>query len=388
MKYLAFFLILIALSTSMFSQTKTVVEIGYTHYEITADPKNGQSCLAGTAFCVGGGTTSTLIPGDGCIPDKTVITKTPGVYTNFIKEIDNDLSTLTSVVFTVRRKSDNVVLYTETLNRGAGWPVIPTDFLADLKVTPFTADVIGQYYHNGNGILFISSPSIPGSAASNGETLIVSIDPSCSPTATPSGSTFSSTGGVDETFSQEYSPTAIAAMSKSGKLIPGDVKYSELTTDHNGWYLMNGRNISSILNVSAKEVASSIFGSTLPNMDNKYFIADYSTGTRMTNIGQNSFTVANANIQAATLTTTSNGNHSHDLYTVNDDHNNSGGAGYPDLSKFSAAGYDSGNTKTWWGATENTGAHSHNVTIGTASPNSIDNRPVSKKMYAFVYLGE
>jgi len=39
-------------------------------------------------------------------------------------------------------------------------------------------------------------------------------------------------------------------------------------------------------------------------------------------------------------------------------------------------------------ATNFDGAHAHNVSIGTASPNSIDNRPVSKKMYAFVYLGE
>lgn len=388
MKYLAYTLIMIAFSASMIGQTKTVVEIGYSHYEAVADIKNGQSCLAGTAFCVGGGTTSTVIPGDGCVPDKTLITKTPGTYSNFIKELDADLSTLTSVVFTVKRKSDGVILYTKTLNRGAGWPNIPTDFLADLQVAPFTVNVIGKYYYNGNGILFVSSPSIPGSAASNSETLVVTIDPTCSPTAGVSGSTYTSAGGVDETFTQEYSPTAIAAMSKSGKLIPGDVKYSELTNDHDGWYLMNGRNISTITNVSANEAAFSIFGSTLPNMDNKYFIADYSTGTRMTNIGQNSFTVANNNIQSATLTTASNGNHTHDLYTVNDDFNSSSGSSYPNLSKFSGAGYDNGSTITWWGATSNTGAHTHDVSLGTGSPSSIDNRPVSKKMYAFVYLGE
>lgn len=383
MKYLAYSFLVIALSAAMFGQTKTVVEIGYSHYEAVADPKNGQSCLAGTAFCVGGGTTSTLIPGDGCIPDKTVITKTPGTYSNFIKQLDGDLSTLTSVVFTVKRKSDNVVLYTKTINRGAGWPIVPTDFLADLQVAPFTQDVIGKYYFNGNGILFVSSPSIPGSAASNNETLVVTIDPTCSPTAGVSGSTYTSVGGVDETFTQEYSSTAIAAMSKTGKLIPGDVKYSELTSDHDGWYLMNGRNINSISNVSAKEAASSIFGAALPNMDNKYFIADYSTGTRMTNVGQNSFTVANSNIQAATLTTDWEGNHSHPGSTVF--------ASLASSESFVAGGTPGDGNE--WNTTiglsiTGDGAHDHQVTVGTASPTSIDNRPVSKKMYAFVYLGE
>lgn len=384
MKNLAYTLILIAFSASMFGQSKTAVEVGYSHYEATADPKNGQSCLAGTAFCVGGGTTTSVIPSpDGCIPPKTLVTVTPGTYSNFNKELDTDLSTLTSVVYTIRRKSDNVILYTETISRGAGWPTVPTDFLADLKVFPFTIDVIGKFYFNGNGILFVTSPSIPGSAASNSETLVVTIDPTCSPTAGVSGSTYTSVGGVDETFTQEYSATAIAAMSKFGKLIPGDVKYSELTSDHDGWYLMNGRNISTISNVSAKVEASSIFGSNLPNMDNKYFIADYSTGTRMTNVGQNSFTVANSNIQAATLTTDWEGNHSHPGSTVF--------ASLAGSESFVAGGTPGDGNE--WNTTiglsiTGDGAHDHQVTVGTASPTSIDNRPLSKKMYAFVYLGE
>ena len=388
MKYLAYSLILIAFSASMFGQSKTVVEVGYTHYEATADPKNGQTCLAGTAFCVGGGTTTSVIPSpDGCIPPKTLVTVTPGTYSNFNKESDSDLSTLTSVVYTIRRKSDNVILYTKTISRGAGWPTVPTDFLADLQVAPFTVDVIGKFSYNGNGILFITSPTIPGSAASNSETLIVSIVPSSSPTATVSGSTYTSVGGVNETFSQEYTATAIAAMSKFGKLIPGDVKYSELISDHDGWYLMNGRNISSISNVSAKEEASSIFGSNLPDMDNKYMIADYSTGTRMTNVGQNNFTVSNSNIQSATLTTTQNGNHSH-LFT--DYYSSIPSAAAAPTYNYTGSSYSTNFSPaaSLINQTSTEGQHTHDVSIGTASPSSIDNRPVSKKIYAFVYLGE
>jgi hypothetical protein len=188
---------------------------------------------------------------------------------------------------------------------------------------------------------------------------------------------------VDETFTQEFGATAIAAMSKTGKLIPGDVKYSELTTDHDGWYLMNGRNVSTISNVSANQAAAAIFGSALPDMDNKYFIADRTSGSRMTNIGQNSFTVANSNIQSATITTTTDGAHSH---TFNDYY---GGANNNSGVNTSETPGDGDLPSTFVGNwTSTDGNHSHTVTIGTGSPTSIDNRPVSKKMYAFVYLGE
>jgi len=390
MKYIAFTLILIACSTSMFGQIKSV-QTGYTQYESVADPKNGQTCMAGTAYCVGGGTSTTTIPSpDGCIPEKKLVTITPGTYSNFNKEVDNDLSTLTSVLYTVKRKSDNVTLYSITINRGVGWPTTPTQFTANLLVSPNTTAVPGSYYRSGDGILTITSPSIPGAAASNSEMLVVSIDPTCSPTATGTDP-YTSIGGVDEVFTQEYSATAIAAMSKKGELIPGDVKYSELTTDHNGWYLMNGRNVSSITNVTAWQVATDIFGSTLPNMDNTYMIADYSTGTRMTNVGQNSFTVANNNINAATLTTFTDGAHIHDVSDPNwglalENGNNTNNGTDLDFS-FNEINIQSAVLKSW--QVDNTNSsHSHEFNIGTASPNSIDNRPVSKKMYAFVYLGQ
>lgn len=390
MKYIAFTLILIACSATMFGQNKSV-QTGYTQYESVADPKNGQTCIAGTAYCIGGGTSTTTIPSpDGCIPAKKLVTITPGTYSNFNKEVDNDLSTLTSVLYTVKRKSDNVTLYSITINRGAGWPTTPTQFTTNLLVSPSTTAVPGSYYRSGDGTLTITSPSMPLAAVSNSETLVVSIDPTCSPTATGTDP-YTSIGGVDEVFTQEYSATAIAAMSKKGELIPGDVKYSELTTDHNGWYLMNGRSISTISNVSAKVEASSIFGSNLPNMDNKYFIADYTTGTRMTNVGQNDFTVWNSNIHAATFTTYTDGAHIHDVSDPNwglalENGNNTNNGTDLDFS-FNEINIQSAVLKSW--QVDNTNSsHSHEFNIGTASPNSIDNRPVSKKMYAFVYLGE
>jgi hypothetical protein len=154
---------------------------------------------------------------------------------------------------------------------------------------------------------------------------------------------------------------------------------------------MNGRNVSSITNVTAWQVATDIFGSTLPNMDNTYMIADYSTGTRMTNVGQNSFTVANNNINVATLTTFTDGAHIHDVSDPNwglalENGNNTNNGTDLDFS-FNEINIQSAVLKSW--QVDNTNSsHSHEFNIGTASPNSIDNRPVSKKMYAFVYLGQ
>jgi hypothetical protein len=150
---------------------------------------------------------------------------------------------------------------------------------------------------------------------------------------------------------------------------------------------MNGRNISTISNVSAQVEASSIFGSNLPNMDNKYFIADYSTGTRMTNVGQNNFTVANANINSATLSTTENGDHSH---TFTDYYSSIPSGATAPTYNYTGNSYSTNFSPaaSLVNSTSSNGEHRHNVTIGTGSPSSIDNRPVSKKMYAFVYLGE
>ena len=377
MKYILYSLMMIALSATLYSQSKTV-QFGYTHYETTADPQNGSSCIAGTINCVGGGTTSTVIPSNGCVPAKTQVVTTPGTYSNFIKGLDADLSTLTSIRYVVKRQSDNTTLYDVTLNVGGGWPTSPTTFSATLQVAPNTANVLGSYYKSGDGNLIIVSPTIPGSVVSNTDGIVVSVDPTCSPTAGKSGSIYTSAGGVDEIATQDYSATAIAAMSKTGKLIPGDVKYSELNTDHDGWYLMNGRSVNTITNVSAKVAASSFFGASLPDMDQKYMMADHVNASRSTLDGQNSFTVANSNIQAATISTTTDGSHSHNLAIAGvDDGNWTGGW---------AAG-DATNFRNWEGTTTE-GSHNHSVTIGTGSPSSIDNRPRSKRIYAFVYLGE
>jgi hypothetical protein len=376
MKHIFFFLSLILAGPVLFGQSKSV-QYSYIHHEVIADPNNGNPCLRGTAFCEGGSRTPVVTPASGCIPAKTTYIEVDGVYKKFTKQVDNDLSTLTSIDYSIKRKSDGVTLYSVTLS--APWPSTPTSYPATLLVFPGTLSVLGTYHKSSDGTITIKSPSIPGSVVSNSDALIVTIDPSCSPTATPSGSTFTSAGGVDETATQEYNATAIAAMSSFGKLIPGDVKYSELNVDHNGWYKLDGRAISTISNVSAQTVANSLYSGSLPNMSQKYFYADHGNpADRLTYDGQNTFTVTNSNIQAATLTTTTDGSHSHTITGSTRDDGSFGGG--------QVAGDGANSNLTM--STNASGNHTHNVTIGTGSPNSIDNRPVSKRMYAYVYLGE
>jgi hypothetical protein len=384
MKHIFFFVSLILAVPTLFGQTKTV-QYGYVHHEVIADPNNGTPCLRGTAFCDGGTRITNFTPAsaDGCVPAKTTYTEVPGSYTKFTKVVDNDLSTLTSIDYSIKRKSDGVTLYSVTLS--SPWPTTPTAYSATLLVAPGTVSVLGTYYKSSDGTIMIKSPSIPGSVVSNSDALIVTVDPSCTPTATPSGTTFSSEGGVDEISTQEYNATAVAAMSTFGKLIPGDVKYSELDADHDGWYKLDGRAIASISNVSAKTVASTLYSGTLPNMSNKYFYAEHANADRLTYDGQNNFTVANSNIQAATITTTTDGSHSHEFFTQNDDLANQSQS----FGSRPSSGYNDNGFYNWGTAPiGSAGNHNHTVTIGTGSPSSIDNRPVSKRMYAYVYLGE
>ena len=126
-------------------------------------------------------------------------------------------------------------------------------------------------------------------------------------------------------------------------------------------------------------------------MNNKYFIADRSGGDRVTNVGQNSFTVENNNIkQSELLSTQTDGAHTHSVNT------GSYGLMLVDGNETIGSSRDTSpgeanltvNPLNSWTVNSTGSSHSHQFRIGTASPSPIDNRPTSKKMYAFVYLGE
>lgn len=102
----------------------------------------------------------------------------------------------------------------------------------------------------------------------------------------------------------------------SGKV--GDVKHGLQTADHNGWYLMNGRAVST-LPAAAQTGAGTLGISSLPNMTDR-MIRTQSSETVGSLGGTNSNTISQANMPAYTTvsnSTTQNGDHTHsfaDLY--------------------------------------------------------------------------
>jgi hypothetical protein len=198
----------------------------------------------------------------------------------------------------------------------------------------------------------------------------------------------------------EYTGTGCIAVSTITQTVPGvvasngqtsangamlyDVKFSSERADNGGWYLLDGRAITAgnISNPSAREAAALKFGANLPNTNGLYTVATTVGGQDFGQVGDldNEIIVQNNNIQSATLTTTTNGSHSHS-FTVNrgfDDYNFNGG---------NAGATDTGLNPISQG-TSSDGDHSHNVTIGTASPTPISIQPSSIKLYQLIYLGE
>jgi len=59
----------------------------------------------------------------------------------------------------------------------------------------------------------------------------------------------------------------------------GYIKYSVLAGDHSGWYLLNGKAVSSLPAVAQANVASLGFTATIPDAANRYLKAK--TGTEV-----------------------------------------------------------------------------------------------------------
>jgi len=78
----------------------------------------------------------------------------------------------------------------------------------------------------------------------------------------------------------------------------GDMRYSSVATDHNGWYLLNGRALTSLpANAQARAASLGIAG-TLPNAANKYI----KQGTPGTTTGASSLTLLQGNMPTFSLT--------------------------------------------------------------------------------------
>ncbi|WP_052476972.1 hypothetical protein [Nonlabens marinus] len=172
----------------------------------------------------------------------------------------------------------------------------------------------------------------------------------------------------------------VTSSSNNSFYTEGDIKHGFQTTDHQGWYLLNGRAIST-LPATAQSAAQSLgFSSNLPNATNRVLKARNGSETIGSQAGSNLITLTPNNIPQLTSNTSSGGSHNHGYsdaratFSDNQLRNNGPGEnfnGYSDVAR----------------TTSDAGSHSHTVTIGNANPTSIINTPSSIVTNIFVYLG-
>jgi hypothetical protein len=164
----------------------------------------------------------------------------------------------------------------------------------------------------------------------------------------------------------------------------GDLKYSFLTDDHNGWINLNGRNVSSLTSSQQAQASSLGFTTTIPNATGAYFVQNGNTIGGLSN--SNTKTIIRAELPDFTLTAAgiagSAGAHTHS-YTDRGNTSFTSGSGSSPIADDTNGSY----------TTSSSGTHTHIVTAITTSINGgvtqkpIDIRPLSLSANAFMYLG-
>ncbi|MBL1219799.1 hypothetical protein JET18_03065 [Chryseobacterium sp. L7] len=162
----------------------------------------------------------------------------------------------------------------------------------------------------------------------------------------------------------------------------GDIKYSSTAPDHDGWYLLNGRAIST-LPASVQTRATALgFSTTLPDSTDRYLKSRSASETLGTTGGSSTVTLAQANLPNVTYnaTTVSSGIHNH---TYND--RASGVTASAEGGSSRTVVDDGSNSST----TSSTGAHAHTFSVSTGGSNTpLSLQPKYLSAYMFVYLGQ
>ncbi len=163
----------------------------------------------------------------------------------------------------------------------------------------------------------------------------------------------------------------------------GDIKYSSTGMDHDGWYLLDGRAVSTLSATAQAKAAALGFTTALPNSTNRYLKTKSATETLGAAGGNTSIALTQANLPNITysnVATQTTGSHSHT---------------YNDRANGSINSTEGGTTQTVVDdgfATLNTtsaGAHTHTFSISTGgSGTALNLQPKYLSAYIFVYLGQ
>ena len=97
-------------------------------------------------------------------------------------------------------------------------------------------------------------------------------------------------------------------MGADGSAFTGDIKHSARTADHGGWYLLNGRAISTLPAAAQTAAASLGFTGNIPNAINRVLKTKTAAETVGAVGGANTITIARVNLPNVNLTGNVNGN--------------------------------------------------------------------------------
>lgn len=190
----------------------------------------------------------------------------------------------------------------------------------------------------------------------------------------------------------------------------GDIKEGAQSTDHNGWYILDGRSVAT-LPANAQTNATTLgIGASLPDASNLTMKMTNGVESLMSTGGAATITLAQANIPAYSLpssSTNSSGSHTHTA-TIDSagkhDHTVQGQNITKALKNFSSSGSNTDSAMIEGGITplntdiggkhihtatvSSSGAHTHTVSVNSGgSGTSINNYQPYFVIRRFIYLG-
>lgn len=161
----------------------------------------------------------------------------------------------------------------------------------------------------------------------------------------------------------------------------GDIKSSMVSTDHEGWYLMNGRNTSTLPALAQTNASTLGFATALPNTADRIIKGKNASEAVAATGGANSYTLSQANLPNLTFSgnTSTNGAHTHN-YTNR-------GVNYWNFNAGSLSATRTINTETR--TTGTAGNHSHTFSVGSGGNSTpITQYPKHMVVQYFIYLGK
>ncbi len=172
----------------------------------------------------------------------------------------------------------------------------------------------------------------------------------------------------------------------------GDVKQGFQSGDHNGWVLLDGRDIST-LSINQQNQATYLgFIDNIPDATNSYLSQNQEDLGSVT--GSNQVTISQDQLPDVTLTTTTSGNHKHSIRTALNDTNGPASQGYPFGNNHRSFRTTDRNQTTVIGGINELvlegGAHTHTTSSinGGVIQQTLPILPKTLSVNVFVYLGE